>query len=469
MPITAPAPATPREQPLTCEVARIDILHVSKIDQIEHAFSARLFFQLILRGGQRDDDLLRGLNEPSPEFQQRPSATWLLHQFHFPNALKLEYAERKVTKMGADDLHLILRVDGTFLQHFKLHDFPYDSQILQVHLSSHCANEGIAPVRFTWSPLTVKLQRPTHFALKDVWEMSKPVRLDLETLNPSPGRTYPVLKTCVEVTRRPNYHLVNVVFPMACFVLMGCCQFAHETSNVEGRLEYMGAIVLTSTAYKMSVASSIPAIAYVTLLDRYVLACIMICILLVFEAAFVRDPFADSVALFVSIALFVALQVAFCYTAYIAVPRRAEERRRTERTPRPKPAWREKMRRVLMGARRNSSNNARRNSESNNPRRSPAPPAADRTTEAPRRLGRLVDVESGDRSGQSASPGDDGFDDEARERGATAAARDDRCRGSSSCRPPSASAGSAPAARTKPTEPRISSSQRRSSMGVACL
>ena len=30
------------------------------------------------------------------------------------------------------------------------------------------------------------------------------------------------------MTRKPTYHLVNVVFPMACFVLMGCCQFAHE-------------------------------------------------------------------------------------------------------------------------------------------------------------------------------------------------------------------------------------------------
>ena len=51
---------------------------------------------------------------------------------------------------------------------------------MQVHLSSHCANEGVAPVRFKWSPFTVKLQRPTHFALKDVWELDKPVRPDLE-------------------------------------------------------------------------------------------------------------------------------------------------------------------------------------------------------------------------------------------------------------------------------------------------
>ena len=131
------APPTPRERPLACEVARIDVLHISKIDQIEHAFSARLFIQLILRGGQHDAALLEGFNEPAPEFSLRPSATWLLHQFHFPNALKLEFAERKVTKMGADDLHMILRVDGTFLQHFQLHDFPYDSQTLQVPLSGN--------------------------------------------------------------------------------------------------------------------------------------------------------------------------------------------------------------------------------------------------------------------------------------------------------------------------------------------
>ena len=38
---------------------------------------------------------------------------------------------------------------------------------------------------------------------------------------------------------------------MAFFVLMGCCQFAHDVDNVDGRLEYMGAIVLTCCAYKV--------------------------------------------------------------------------------------------------------------------------------------------------------------------------------------------------------------------------
>ena len=57
---------------------------------------------------------------------------------------------------------------------------------------------------------------------------------------------------------------------MAAFVLMGMCQFAHNVDNVEGRLEYMGAIVLTCAAYKLSISTNIPAIAYLTLLDVYV-------------------------------------------------------------------------------------------------------------------------------------------------------------------------------------------------------
>ena len=130
------AAARPRSRPVTLEVLRIDLLHIAKIDQIEHIFRARLFFQLLISGGQHDKDLMHDFNAAEPEFQLRPSATWFLHQLHFPSAVALDIAERKVTKMGADDLHLILRVDGSFLQHFDLHDFPYDTQCLEVQLSS---------------------------------------------------------------------------------------------------------------------------------------------------------------------------------------------------------------------------------------------------------------------------------------------------------------------------------------------
>lgn len=62
----------------------------------------------------------------------------------------------------------------------------------------------------------------------------------------------------------------------------------------------MGAIVLTCAAYKLSISTNIPAIAYLTLLDVYVVACMGMCILLVFEAALVRDALLDHICLILS-------------------------------------------------------------------------------------------------------------------------------------------------------------------------
>ena len=50
------------------------------------------------------------------------------------------------------------------------------------------------------------------------------------------------------MTRKPTYYFVNVFFPMASFVLMGCCHFAIDVTDHQGRLEYLGAIVLTCSA-----------------------------------------------------------------------------------------------------------------------------------------------------------------------------------------------------------------------------
>ena len=131
----------------------------------------------------------------------------------------------------------------------------------------------------------------------------------------------------VEVARKPTYYLVNVLFPMASFVLMGCCQFAHAVDNVEGRLEYMGAIVLTCCAYKLAISNSTPAVGYVTLLDTYVLSCMAICILLVFEAALVREHYLDQVCFWVALAIFGGLQLALLHQVCCAIPRRVLNQR----------------------------------------------------------------------------------------------------------------------------------------------
>ena len=107
---------------LSIEVLRANLLQVRSIDQVNQSFKARVFLQLVVRGGGLDP-ALSSSDEAFPK-TGRPSVAWYLKQLHFPNAANLTWLEAKVVPMASsrevdaplDDLHLVLRVDGEFHQ-----------------------------------------------------------------------------------------------------------------------------------------------------------------------------------------------------------------------------------------------------------------------------------------------------------------------------------------------------------------
>ena len=107
---------------LSFEVLRANLLQVRSIDQVNQSFKARVFLQLVVRGGGLDP-ALSSSDEAFPK-TGRPSVAWYLKQLQFPNAANLKWLEAKVVPMASsrevdaplDDLHLVLRVDGEFHQ-----------------------------------------------------------------------------------------------------------------------------------------------------------------------------------------------------------------------------------------------------------------------------------------------------------------------------------------------------------------
>ena len=60
---------------------------------------------------------------------------------------------------------------------------------------------------------------------------------------------------------------------MGCFVFLAALSFFLPMEQVSARLNVSLLIVLTTVAYRYSVMSMMPSIAYVTLLDKYVFYC----------------------------------------------------------------------------------------------------------------------------------------------------------------------------------------------------
>ena len=107
---------------------------------------------------------------------------------------------------------------------------------------------------------------------------------ETHTVQPMPGTNYPALRVACLSARRPTYVLTNVVLPMCILTALALLQFLlpghHDAAGV--RITFTVTILLTSATYKLFVSTALPAVGYLTLCDKYVLACFVL-------ACFVRS------------------------------------------------------------------------------------------------------------------------------------------------------------------------------------
>ena len=79
------------------------------------------------------------------------------------------------------------------------------------------------------------------------------------------------------VGRQPTFYLLNVGLPVFFFAPMAMLQFGVPRDQVDARLSVSLAIVLTATAHKYTVSSLVPAVSYLTYIDKYTLSRFVAC------------------------------------------------------------------------------------------------------------------------------------------------------------------------------------------------
>lgn len=276
----------PRDSVLPIYVKRVDLIQVSGINEIEQTCRARLYVQCCFPNA---DEHLKANNfefpydeHGSPTF--RPSANWYLHQFEFTNGTKaVDKLDFRVTPMG-NDLMLNMRVEGDFFSTFDLRRFPFDAQQLTFVLTIKCAREGPVPVELRLDPFIIRGVEGTEFALRNTWHLASEMDLDVTEVYSSNTRHFPALRISASIRRRPLFFLVNVALPASLLSLMALLQFCMPVGDVGERMAYSSTLMLTIVSSKFSVSTALPAIAYLTLLDKFQLLCTVIVAIVVFEA-----------------------------------------------------------------------------------------------------------------------------------------------------------------------------------------
>ncbi|KAL1508329.1 hypothetical protein AB1Y20_004439 [Prymnesium parvum] len=282
-----------RRRSIPIQVLRVNLLQLQYIDITSQVFSARYLLQLRIPDGANDADLMRDFYDNEPVFPQdtlRPGARWFMEQIEFPTALSLVFNGKKVVQMGRH-LDIVVKVTGTFFEHMELHNFPFDIQRITTVVSFACAEEGIVPVHFVEESLATAASAvgTDTFALSNMWKLYPGMNLSVKQLRPMPGTTYPSLSFAALVIRKPSYFIANTVIPLSTLTFLALLQFllpgARADQAATTRITYSVTILLTSATYKLFVADHLPAISYLSVLDRYALACYMLQVGMVAQGA----------------------------------------------------------------------------------------------------------------------------------------------------------------------------------------
>jgi hypothetical protein len=264
-------------------------MHVKTIDVVAQTFTTLCYIEMRSVGSRKDPayykldeegKLVNTMTKGGHQWPVVPSILWYLeNQLQFPNAWSYEIKECKViqAKDNADDLTCIVRVEGEFQEQMELENFPVDTQDLQLLFEIQCA-QGTSPfpVKFTISPNLIATVDEDAFNLQNVWYIRPTLEVkcwEHKGIGVAGGSNfYPAVNVSARVFRHSAYYVYNVVVPMAMFSLLAVLvPLAIPRQDTGNRLGVALTLVLTAAAYKFSIASMVPTVSYLTLIDHYVL------------------------------------------------------------------------------------------------------------------------------------------------------------------------------------------------------
>ena len=248
----------------------------------------------------------------------------------------------------------------TFGNEFELDYFPFDMQELEMVFSSPIPTSNLAFIPADDSNESV-IQR-SNFRLNKVFFLFRKVRVKTSMTSKADsgsGKQRPVLKitsvirrqvgtaagrTCLAHARcfrvrndrrRPRSvfdHLPllflapmhgptqseffkwNVELPMGCLTGLSFTVSSIPLDDVQGRLSVTLTLLLTLVAYKLVISAELPAVSYLTILDKYILVCILLLVAVTVESAVssaVASEALDRAVLGLMGALFVLLLVVY--------------------------------------------------------------------------------------------------------------------------------------------------------------
>eukprot|EP00005_Dracoamoeba_jomungandri_P004999 CAMPEP_0174259266 /NCGR_PEP_ID=MMETSP0439-20130205/8113_1 /TAXON_ID=0 /ORGANISM="Stereomyxa ramosa, Strain Chinc5" /LENGTH=248 /DNA_ID=CAMNT_0015343079 /DNA_START=73 /DNA_END=815 /DNA_ORIENTATION=+ len=161
------------------------------------------------------------------------------------------------------------RYRGRLANYPQLHDFPFDTQVLEIIITS----SGHTGKNWFASHPTRKSDLQT-FELQE-WQvlgLGNPEMTKTEAGESSTGASYPEYHIRVPIRRYYSYYVFSIAAILGLLVSLSYFTSAIPLEDLTQRLTVNILLILAVIAFKYSVSECLPRINYLTVLDKYVMS-----------------------------------------------------------------------------------------------------------------------------------------------------------------------------------------------------
>jgi hypothetical protein len=252
---------------------KVLLLDIQEIDSVSQNFTASLV--IVLRW--RDSGLAH--NGPDP-------ISLPLDDIWFPNIQILNQQKLVSTLPRAVEIHsdgevvYRQRVWGSFSQPLHLQEFPFDAQRLQVILAKvSLSTESVNLIASPTSGISKSLTMPD-------WEVTG---WDFVASNHSIDDESPPVQgmtLSLDVKRDTSFFIYKVILPLILIVMMSWLVFWIDPSMAASQISVSVTAMLTMIAYRFALAGMMPRLAFLTILDHFVLVSTLVVFLSMIEVVY---------------------------------------------------------------------------------------------------------------------------------------------------------------------------------------
>jgi len=174
------------------------------------------------------------------------------------------------------------RMKGVFAETLELNDFPFDCQDLTVTITTERSEKELELVPDLKEDSAVNL---TQFVEQQEWTIHQYIETNIALRFNEYSyskQKHPVFAVTSRASRKPGYFYWNIFLVMFFISTLSFATFSVKPELPQNRLQLTFTLLLTKVAFKFTVSQSLPRISYLTYLDKYILAMMimlyMVCI-----------------------------------------------------------------------------------------------------------------------------------------------------------------------------------------------